>query len=830
MIENKIKNFVKYILNNLGQEEDNPVSELLNHSPFNKGWHSARFCQYPQEIILDFPNKVKVKQIQFLSHQYKISTKIELMIFNPGQTKKFKKIGYLSLDSNERSNFQARELKSVYIDHECQKIKLVLHKNYTNKHNTFNQVGIISVNVNGEYLNRLNSNNIITDKVEEIKNNSQNNYEDNIRYDPVTAGKIRELSVIKDEAISQEDFDKAQSIKNAISRLKSVANQLLVLEERKQNAVKNDEFDKAKLLKFEIENLRNKAANIDVTAINNSSNNANNYDNYNHNHNNNMNNQHNERMKLNSNQGMRSNNTNIPDININSNNKTKNKFDSQAGQFHIPQTPENLPYIYDKNNTSRNNLATPQMNMNKNNTDKNFMNNPYNNNNNNNKSGYEEPQMNQNNYNNSNPNSKNNTNTKFNMQKNKQISNNNNNQAFNDKSPIDVDNIQVGGNQKNFDEMVEEQVKSEKQKNNKKNTQENDANTNDNDDISEKEYPIAEPFIRIFSYDYVKMLFSKSWKIKEEGIMLIKDEITKYPKSSIIDSKSYRAEDLISKAFGVTELILKSNTPQPALAVMDLLKAVLVKYNKLETLGKNVGNFKQDLVRESEKVLQLMLEKTADANAKLKEKAESTINDLADSVLVGDKLVMDYLIKGKVNKIYANSAKHLISRYNLLARNLEFYGLESIDSVDDLVKFAVNGYNNKGKDVRDAAFNLIMKIYQFIGDDIKKYFKDLRPAQISVLEEGFEGVIVDNDNKNNQHKAINKNFVNEIPNNNPNPKKNINNNNNANRRPSAFPANNPIQASDSGEIISKPQSTKQRNDKKRNSQIKEQNHYDDEGK
>jgi len=29
---------------------------------------------------------------------------------------KYKKLGYLSLDSNERTGFQARELKSVYID------------------------------------------------------------------------------------------------------------------------------------------------------------------------------------------------------------------------------------------------------------------------------------------------------------------------------------------------------------------------------------------------------------------------------------------------------------------------------------------------------------------------------------------------------------------------------------------------------------------------------------------------------------------------------------------------------------------------------------------
>lgn len=53
---------------------------------------------------------------------------------------KYKKLGYLSLDSNERTNFQARELKSVYIDAPCLFLKLLMHKNHQNKYNLFNQV------------------------------------------------------------------------------------------------------------------------------------------------------------------------------------------------------------------------------------------------------------------------------------------------------------------------------------------------------------------------------------------------------------------------------------------------------------------------------------------------------------------------------------------------------------------------------------------------------------------------------------------------------------------------------------------------------------------
>jgi hypothetical protein len=91
------------------QEEGYPVTELLNHTPFSRGWQSARFCEYPQEIIIEFQSVLRVRQIQYLSHQYKISSKIEILISNG---EKFKKIGFFPLPVQPRhtralcNNFQ----------------------------------------------------------------------------------------------------------------------------------------------------------------------------------------------------------------------------------------------------------------------------------------------------------------------------------------------------------------------------------------------------------------------------------------------------------------------------------------------------------------------------------------------------------------------------------------------------------------------------------------------------------------------------------------------------------------------------------------------------
>jgi centrosomal protein CEP104 len=83
-----------------------------------------------------------ITRLQILSHQSKIASKIELFV-GEGPTydqARFERLGYLSLNNNQRSNYQARELKSVYLDTRGRYIRLLVHRCYINKYNLFNQV------------------------------------------------------------------------------------------------------------------------------------------------------------------------------------------------------------------------------------------------------------------------------------------------------------------------------------------------------------------------------------------------------------------------------------------------------------------------------------------------------------------------------------------------------------------------------------------------------------------------------------------------------------------------------------------------------------------
>ena len=101
-----------------------------------------------------------------LAHETKIPTKVELYSFMPGVDNTglldaqlgvsslvtpatsnilFRRLGHFSLDSNEQSGFQSRELKTVHLGVTCQFFKLVLHKSHDNSYNLFNQIGLVKL-------------------------------------------------------------------------------------------------------------------------------------------------------------------------------------------------------------------------------------------------------------------------------------------------------------------------------------------------------------------------------------------------------------------------------------------------------------------------------------------------------------------------------------------------------------------------------------------------------------------------------------------------------------------------------------------------------------
>jgi len=234
-----------------------PSSELNAHSPSTRGWQSDKFCPFPQELGFELSRgDVRFSQVQVLSHQSKIATKIELWIGqgNSYHSAKWKRLGYLSLDSNERSSYQARELKTVYIDQVGRYVKLLIQKNYVNKQNMFNQVGIVALNLLGSENTTESTGSLHGDS--QFSNNPLNDLSIDMNLDPSTAERLRLLSDAKARAVATEDYVTAKKIKEVEGDLKMLGAQLAQLEMAKRVAVADEDYDKAKEIKDEVDSLR----------------------------------------------------------------------------------------------------------------------------------------------------------------------------------------------------------------------------------------------------------------------------------------------------------------------------------------------------------------------------------------------------------------------------------------------------------------------------------------------------------------------------------------------------------------------------------------------
>ncbi|PKY44949.1 hypothetical protein RhiirA4_542229 [Rhizophagus irregularis] len=185
----------------------------------------------------------------------------------------FKRLGYCALDSNERANYKARELKSVRLDTECEYIRLVARRCYSNHLNQYNQVGIVGIAVMGEPANYLlagESQKIPIEHADEDNNTttpSPNNNQTIKNNNPVTANDflsngeeteklLAAFGRAKQAAVKVEDFNLAKVLKYCTELVKKTSEEVCNFEELKKKAVEEEDFDNADKYKREIEEIR----------------------------------------------------------------------------------------------------------------------------------------------------------------------------------------------------------------------------------------------------------------------------------------------------------------------------------------------------------------------------------------------------------------------------------------------------------------------------------------------------------------------------------------------------------------------------------------------
>ncbi|OAF67288.1 hypothetical protein A3Q56_04880 [Intoshia linei] len=136
-----------HVVHATSQDDLYKIQQLNTQKPTSIGWRSARYCVYPQTVIIQLNEPVRIRKIQILSHQYIVASKIELFTGNVEvkydqvsyESAHFVRLGYVTMTDTHDAQISGRELKSINVDTIGMFIKFVLHKNYLNEKNVYNQ-------------------------------------------------------------------------------------------------------------------------------------------------------------------------------------------------------------------------------------------------------------------------------------------------------------------------------------------------------------------------------------------------------------------------------------------------------------------------------------------------------------------------------------------------------------------------------------------------------------------------------------------------------------------------------------------------------------------
>ena len=204
--------------------------ESLFRKDTSSGWVSAAGPVYPVECVIDPGSKFVLTGMEVISHQSMIPSRVDLygtMSEALDSSCVWESIGFFSFNDNERSQWQARELKRIRIDHKRLRfLRMVISGCHEVPPNVEKRCSFVSLEIQGrkDTKPKLAS---YEQMVEEINANKQAaveredygtaaDYKEQLQHAVEREGELRELFRQKDEALANEEYLLVDRIVNQI--------------------------------------------------------------------------------------------------------------------------------------------------------------------------------------------------------------------------------------------------------------------------------------------------------------------------------------------------------------------------------------------------------------------------------------------------------------------------------------------------------------------------------------------------------------------------------------------------------------------------------------
>ena len=246
------------------EDNEHPLRELLKGLK-GVGWFSSRFSQFPQEIYIQFSQPVLLRQINMVIHEKNIPAQIKFYSYFPESNNEiidnfhnvhYKYIGFIKMDTNERSQFRARESRKVYVNTKAIFFKIELGKNYTNEYNMFNQVGLMNLDFLGTYLPPLGKDLKKNKFILKYATKKENNNISDQALEDICGQELKDLKEKMNYNIKIENYIECKQIKMKLDKIRIYGRQIYDLENQKKMAVNNEDFDQAMDLKNLVDKMK----------------------------------------------------------------------------------------------------------------------------------------------------------------------------------------------------------------------------------------------------------------------------------------------------------------------------------------------------------------------------------------------------------------------------------------------------------------------------------------------------------------------------------------------------------------------------------------------
>ena len=324
--------------------------------------------------------------------------------------------------------------------------------------------------------------------------------------------------------------------------------------------------------------------------------------------------------------------------------------------------------------------------------------------------------------------------------------------------PIDVDKQKVG-NALTFSQMVEKELSSNSQfspYNNNNIIQKIPSSSSSKKDIStitDDEKDFVNSLSQFISEDTLYLLISKNLKEIEKAISSINEDLILYTNNGQYNlfMNGISVNDLVYTCSSICIQILKKNYIPPKIQIIDILN-ILLDQKYLEII---------QVIKEFEDCLISLIDYLGDSNQKLREKVEKLIIEYSKKTKSGNKII-NLIINTPIKKTLIKSRNHLNGRYLMVSKIVHFCGYMK-NNFENIIKYAINGYALNKINVRDAALEIISRLYKYEGEKVHQYFQDsgLRPAQIKTIQDKLDEIDAKNNEKKNKEIENNNNMIDE---------------------------------------------------------------------